>query len=153
MSSKEELVNIIKEWIENDEKVKELQTIIKEYKNKKKKLTHELLSIMKTNEIDCFDINSGKIVYCKSKTKASLNKKTLIETLEKFFKEKNNKLIFLKKDNLYNHLKPKTVDEINLIEKKLNYIQTSNLEKDLPSEKFIIFGRTYMDEKNFRAVE
>ena len=36
MSSKEELVNIIKEWIENDEKVKELQTIIKEYKNKKK---------------------------------------------------------------------------------------------------------------------
>ena len=90
MSSKEELVNIIKEWIENDEKVKELQTIIKEYKNKKKKLTHELLSIMKTNEIDCFDINSGKIVYCKSNTKASLNKKTLIETLEKFFKEKNN---------------------------------------------------------------
>ena len=90
MSSKEELVNIIKEWIENDEKVKELQTIIKEYKNKKKKLTHELLSIMKTNEIDCFDINSGKIVYCKSKTKASLNKKTLLETLEKFFNEKNN---------------------------------------------------------------
>jgi hypothetical protein len=45
---------------------------------------------MKTNEIDCFDINSGKIVYCKNKTKASLNKKTLIETLEKFFKEKNN---------------------------------------------------------------
>lgn len=36
MSSKEELVIIIKEWIENDEKVKELQTIIKEYKNKKK---------------------------------------------------------------------------------------------------------------------
>jgi hypothetical protein len=90
MSSKEELVNIIKEWIDNDEKVKELQTIIKEYKNKKKNLTTTLLSIMKTNEIDCFDINSGKIVYCKNKTKASLNKKTLIETLEKFFKEKNN---------------------------------------------------------------
>jgi hypothetical protein len=45
---------------------------------------------MKTNEIDCFDINSGKIVYCKSKTKVSLNKKTLIDSLEKFFKEKNN---------------------------------------------------------------
>jgi hypothetical protein len=90
MASKEELVNIIKEWIENDDKVKELQTIIKEYKNKKKNLTLSLLSIMKNNEIDCFDINSGKIVYCKNKTKASLNKKTLIETLEKFFKEENN---------------------------------------------------------------
>jgi hypothetical protein len=90
MSSKEELVTIIKEWIENDEKVKEMQAIIKEYKNKKKNLTISLLNIMKTNEIDCFDINSGKIVYCKSKTKASLNKKTLIDSLEKFFKEKNN---------------------------------------------------------------
>jgi hypothetical protein len=90
MSSKEELVTIIKEWIENDEKVKEMQAIIKEYKNKKKNLTVTLLNIMKTNEIDCFDINSGKIVYCKSKTKVSLNKKTLIDSLEKFFKEKNN---------------------------------------------------------------
>ena len=58
MASKEELVNIIKEWIEIDDKVKELQTIIKEYKNKKKNLTLSLLTIMKNNEIDCFDINS-----------------------------------------------------------------------------------------------
>ena len=90
MTSKEELVSIIKEWIDNDEKVKEMQTIIKEYKAKKKTLTQMLLNIMKNNEIDCFDINSGKIVYCKSKTKASLNKKTLIDSLEKFFKEKTD---------------------------------------------------------------
>jgi hypothetical protein len=89
MSSKEELVTIIKEWIETDDKVKELQAILKEYKTKKKTLTMNLLSIMKTNEIDCFDINSGKIIYCKHKTKASLTKKTLVETLEKFFKEKS----------------------------------------------------------------
>ena len=90
MTSKEELVSIIKEWIDNDEKVKEMQTIIKEYKAKKKTLTQMLLNIMKNNEIDCFDINSGKIVYCKSKTTASLNKKTLIDSLEKFFKEKTD---------------------------------------------------------------
>ena len=90
MTSKEELVSIIKEWIDNDEKVKEMQTIIKEYKTKKKTLTQMLLNIMKNNEIDCFDINSGKIVYCKSKTKASLNKKTLLDSLEKFFKEKTD---------------------------------------------------------------
>jgi hypothetical protein len=84
-----------------------------------------------------------------------ISKKLFFDTFVKynFFKEQNNKLIFLKKDNIYNHLRPKTVDEINLIEKKLNYIQTPNLEKDSPNEKFIIFGRTYMDEKNFRAVK
>jgi len=85
MTSKEDLVNIIKEWIVIDDKVKEIQNSMKELKNKKKILTASLLSIMKENEIDCFDINSGKIVYCKNKTKAALNKKTLLETLEKYF--------------------------------------------------------------------
>ena len=85
MTSKDDLVNIIREWIEIDDKIKTIQNSMKELKNKKKTLTTSLLSIMKQNEIDCFDINSGKIVYCKSKTKAPLNKKTLLETLEKYF--------------------------------------------------------------------
>ena len=85
MTSKDDLVNIIKEWILIDDKLKELQNKMKELKNKKKTLTTSLLSIMKENEIDCFDINSGKIVYCKNKTKAALSKKTLLETLEKYF--------------------------------------------------------------------
>lgn len=89
MTSKDDLVNIIKEWIEIDDKIKDIQTQFKQLKNQKKILTQSLLSIMKENEIDCFDINSGKIIYCKHKTKASLTKKTLVETLEKFFKEKN----------------------------------------------------------------
>ena len=37
MSSKEELVTIIKEWIETDDKVKELQAILKNYFPCKKK--------------------------------------------------------------------------------------------------------------------
>ena len=85
MTSKEDLVNIIKEWIEIDDKLKEIQNTAKQFKEHKKKLTDSLLSIMKENEIDVFDINSGRIVYCKSKTKKPLNKKSLLETLEKYF--------------------------------------------------------------------
>ena len=90
MTSKEDLVNIIKEWIEIDDKLKVIQNSMKEFKLKKKTLTSNLLSIMKDNEIDCFDINSGKIVYCKTKTKAPINKKTLLETLEKYFEDRKD---------------------------------------------------------------
>ena len=90
MTSKEDLVNIIKQWIEIDDKLKQLKGHIKECNSKKKALTSSLLEIMKQNEIDCFDINSGKIVYCQSKTRGSLNKKNLLETLEKYFEGRND---------------------------------------------------------------
>ena len=41
---------------------------------------------MKTNDIDCFDINDGKLIFCKNKVKVPLNKKTLLESLDKYFK-------------------------------------------------------------------
>ena len=85
MTSKDDLVNIIKEWIEIDDKIKDIQNNFKQLKNQKKILTQSLLSIMKENEIDCFDMNSGKIIFCKNKTKVPLNKKTLLDNLEKYF--------------------------------------------------------------------
>ena len=86
MTTKEELINKIKQWVTNDDSIKELQREIKSYREKKKKLTDELISIMKNNEIDCFDINSGKILFCQNKVKTPLNKKTLLFSLEKYFK-------------------------------------------------------------------
>ena len=90
MTSKQDLVNIIKEWIEIDDKLKEAKKATKELNNNKKLLTTQLLSIMKENEIDCFDINTGKIVYCKNKSKAPLNKVTLLENLEKYFSNRDD---------------------------------------------------------------
>ncbi len=85
MATKDVLVKTIKEWIEHDNKIKILQKEIKEHRSEKKELTDSLLEIMKENEIDCFDINNGKIIYCKNKVKTPLNKKSLLETLEKYF--------------------------------------------------------------------
>ena len=90
MTTKEVLVNTIKDWIGHDDKIKILQKQIKEHKNIKKKLTENLLTIMKTNEIDCFDINNGKILFCKNKVKAPLNKAYLLSTLEKYFENHPN---------------------------------------------------------------
>ena len=65
METKEELVTNIKEWIQIDNEIAMLQNEIKERRNKKKNLTQGLMNVMKTNEIDCFDINGGALIYKK----------------------------------------------------------------------------------------
>ena len=90
MTTKEDLINNIKEWITQDDKIKKLQQELKECKLEKKQLTNNLLDIMKNNEIDCFDINDGKLLLHKTKTKGSLNKKVLLESLEKYFEKVPN---------------------------------------------------------------
>lgn len=46
---------------------------------------------MKTNEIDCFDVNDGKLIYTQNKVKTSLSKKHITACLEKYFKNTENK--------------------------------------------------------------
>ena len=85
METKEELVMNIKEWIKMDTEITKLQQEIKDRKNKKKNLSEELMNVMKKNEIDCFDINGGSLVYKQSKVKKPINTKTLISTLQTYF--------------------------------------------------------------------
>ena len=86
MNTKETLVKTIKAWIIHDDEIKVLQKQIKEHRTEKKALTDSLVEVMKENQIDCFDINNGKIIYYKNKVKTPLNKKTLLSTLETYFK-------------------------------------------------------------------
>jgi hypothetical protein len=112
MANKEALINIIKTWIDQDDQIKILQKQIKEHKDQRKKLTADLVTIMKTNDIDCFDINNGKIIYCKNKTKAPLNKKTLYETLEKYFSNRSDIDITSVRDYVLDNRATKIVENI-----------------------------------------
>lgn len=86
MDTKEQLINNIKEWIKVDNEITKLKNEIKEHNRTKKELTNNLVSVMKTNEIDCFDINGGSLVYKKSKVKKPLNGKTLLSSLQAYYK-------------------------------------------------------------------
>ena len=80
MEAKEQLINNIKEWIKIDGEISQLKTEIKEKNNNKKLLTEKLVSVMKTNSIDCFDINGGSLVYKKNKIIDILSFKNVGET-------------------------------------------------------------------------
>ena len=47
--------------------------LVKDKNNKKKVLTTNLMEVMKTNQIDCFDINGGSLVYKTSKIKKPIS--------------------------------------------------------------------------------
>ena len=85
-STKEQLVNNIKDWIKIDAEIAQLKAEIKERNNKKKTLTENLVTVMKTNSIDCFDINGGALVYKKNKIKKPINGKTLLSALQNYYK-------------------------------------------------------------------
>ena len=86
METKEQLVNNIKEWIKMDTEIADLKAQIKDRNNKKKTLTENLVSVMKTNKIDCFDINGGALVYKSNKIKKPINGKTLLTALQNYYK-------------------------------------------------------------------
>jgi len=85
MSTKDELVSNIREWMQIDGEIKQLQGEIKKRREAKKGLTTGLVEIMKEHDIDCFDVKNGKLIFTQNKVKAPLNKKTLLTALERYF--------------------------------------------------------------------
>lgn len=86
-STKEELVQTIKEWISVEQEIKMLQQEIKQRKAKKKELSDTLVNTMKSNEIDCFDINNGKIIYTRNKVRSTVSKKHIMDSLSQYFND------------------------------------------------------------------
>ena len=85
MNTKEELVENIKKWVSYDHEIKILQKSMKEIREKKKELTKSLIDVMKNHEIDCFDINDGKLIYSKNNIKKPITKKHLLNCLSNYF--------------------------------------------------------------------
>ena len=90
METKEQLIGHIRRWIEVDNRIVELQRQIKECREEKKTMSGTLVDVMKSNEIDCFDINDGKILYSKHRVKKPISKKALLASLTTYFGEEND---------------------------------------------------------------
>ena len=83
---KSALVGDIKSWIALDEDIKELQRQIKLKRKQKRDLTDGLVSVMRTHDIDCFDITDGKLLYTRNKVKKPLSKTHLLKALQNYYK-------------------------------------------------------------------
>jgi len=84
---KDDLIVYIKEWIKIDNEIINLKTQVKQKTIKKKELTESLVNVMKCNNIDCFDINGGALIYKQKKTKRTISGKFLLTQLEEHYKD------------------------------------------------------------------
>jgi hypothetical protein len=87
--TKAQLVQYIKSWSEVDNNMRNLQKEMKTLRDNKKTLTDALVNVMKSNEIDVFDINDGKLVYAKTKVKVPINKTSLFSALMQHYKDED----------------------------------------------------------------
>jgi hypothetical protein len=78
-------VEKIKKWLSLESEISNHSSILRELRKEKNALNNELVSIMKQNNVECFDCNSGQIKFSRNNVKRGLNKKTLHEILEKYF--------------------------------------------------------------------
>lgn len=87
MATKQQLVNDIKVWMQYEKELKQLQRKSREIRQAKKELTDKIVKVMKDKDVDCFDLNDGKLIYAQSKTKSAINSKYLTTCLENYFKK------------------------------------------------------------------
>ena len=83
--NKNQLIHTVKEWVRIDNEIRQLQKEISTRRQDKKVMNDKLMETMKTNDIDCFDLNDGKICYTKKNVKKPINNKVLLDILTKYY--------------------------------------------------------------------
>jgi len=85
--TKEQLKDYLRQWVRVENEISTLSAEIKKRKLIHQQLSKSLLEVMRKNEIDCFDIANGRIVYSKTKSRAPLNNGQLKSALSTYYKD------------------------------------------------------------------
>ena len=85
--TKDQLKDYLRQWVRVENEISTLNTEIKKRKLLHQQLSSSLLNVMRQNEIDCFDLANGRIVYSKTKTRAPLNNGQIKTALTTYYKD------------------------------------------------------------------
>ena len=86
METKDELLKSVKEWVQIDNEINGHKAQVKLLNDRKKRITLTLMEVMKSHNIDCFDLKDGCLTYKKSIVKKSITGKSLIQVLKSYYK-------------------------------------------------------------------
>ena len=89
--TKEQVKDYLRQWIRVENEISTLSVEIKKRKLVHQQLSASLLEVMRKNDIDCFDITNGKIVYSKVKHRVPLNNGQLRSALTTYYKDDADK--------------------------------------------------------------
>lgn len=86
------IITTIKEWVKIDDDISKMQIELKKKKEFKKKISLDLLNVMKQNNLDEFDITDYKIIRNVKKVKMPINKKHILKCLQTYCKTDDEKV-------------------------------------------------------------
>jgi len=89
--TKDQLKDYLRQWVRVENEIGTLAAEIKKRKLIHQQLSASLLSVMRQNEIDCFDLANGRIVYSKTKVRAPLNNGQLKSAITTYYKDDADK--------------------------------------------------------------
>lgn len=84
---KEILIENVNTWVSLDEQIGALQKEIRELRKKKTDITDILVDVMRKNNVDSFDMKDKSLLYKKQTIRQPINKKMLLNALQKLYKE------------------------------------------------------------------
>jgi hypothetical protein len=82
-----ELVSLVQEWLSGEKALKKAQANIRLLRKNQKEASDNLLSFMKSNEIDCLDVNDGRLSHVTSKSRSGVSKAHLLASIGSFFED------------------------------------------------------------------
>jgi len=85
--TKDQLKDYLRQWVRVENEISTLSAEIKKRKLIHQQLSKSLLDVMRNNEIDCFDIANGRIIYSKTKIRAPLNNGQIKSALSTYYKD------------------------------------------------------------------
>jgi hypothetical protein len=91
MDAKDQLVKVIRDWVKVDNEIRTLQRELSDKRAHKKDISKILISTMKDNSIDCFNLNDGQLSYLNKNIKKPITKKALIQILSTYFQGNSEK--------------------------------------------------------------
>jgi len=83
MSDKQALIDTVKSWVTVDNQIRALSAKLRELRKEKKGKSEEMIKVMKTNDIDSFDLKDGQILYKMESKREALTQKKLLDILSK----------------------------------------------------------------------
>lgn len=87
----EQLKNRVRDWVKLDNEIRELKKEQKLRDENKKKISEDLIRVMKQNELEVFDLKDGQLVYTQKKVKKPVSQKQLVSVLSTYFKGNTDK--------------------------------------------------------------
>jgi len=86
METLDQLKTKVRDWVRLDNEIRALNKEIASRRAEKKTISSELISVMRENKLDEFDIKDGHLMYVKKNVKKPITQKQLLSILSSYYK-------------------------------------------------------------------